>query len=283
MKYMILFKGRELVIATMHGKEQVLKPLLEAALGVQCILPDEFNSDEFGTFSGEVERIVSPLEAAQKKCYAALKKTNTTLAIASEGSFGPHPVIGFVPADEELLLLIDTINNLEIKVKEISTATNFAGKEIFSLQEAKDFAATVLFPSHGLIIKKSKNDLSMLHKGIDNVSTFYDLVSNLLLNNHSIYIETDMRAHYNPSRMLVIDTACKKLITTLQCICKQCGTPGFSIKEFIPGLPCEFCSTPTRSTKSAIYVCEKCAYSEEIIYPNGKQFEDPMYCDRCNP
>ncbi|MFX6226246.1 DUF6671 family protein, partial [Acinetobacter baumannii] len=80
-----------------------------------------------------MERELNPLETARKKCYAAMELTGCNLAIASEGSFGAHPIIGFVPADEELLVLIDRKNNMEIKVKEISTATNFAGKEITNL------------------------------------------------------------------------------------------------------------------------------------------------------
>lgn len=240
------FQNRVLVIATMHGKEQVLKPLLEEALGVTCIIPAEFNSDIFGTFSGEIERELNPLETARKKCYAAMELTGCNLAIASEGSFGAHPIIGFVPADEELLVLIDRKNNMEIKVREISTATNFAGKEITNLQAAYDFAAQVLFPSHSLIIKKAKEDLSILYKGITDINRLKKIVTDLLADNHSIYMETDMRAMYNPSRMKVIEEACKKLITITKSFCKHCGTPGFSVTDSIIGLPCDYCGSPTQ-------------------------------------
>jgi hypothetical protein len=277
------FQNRVLVIATMHGKEQVLKLLLEEALGVTCIIPAEFNSDIFGTFSGEIERELNPLETARKKCYAAMELTGCNLAIASEGSFGAHPIIGFVPADEELLVLIDRKNNMEIKVKEISTATNFAGKEITNLQAAYDFAAQVLFPSHGLIIKKAKEDLSILYKGITDINRLKKIVTDLLADNHSIYMETDMRAMYNPSRMKVIEEACKKLITITKSFCKHCGTPGFSVTDSIIGLPCDYCGSPTRSPKAFVYTCSHCNYTEELLFPNGKETEDPMYCDRCNP
>lgn len=277
------FQQRKLVIATMHGKEQVLQPLLEEALGVQCILPASFNSDIFGTFSGEIEREFDPLETARKKCYAAMKSTGCTLAIASEGSFGAHPIIGFVPADEELLVCIDQENNIEIKVKELSTVTNFAGKEITNFEEAKDFAEKALFPSHGLIIKKGKDDLSILYKGITDNTLFQKIITELLSNNSSIYLETDMRAMYNPSRMKVIEEACKKLIALTKSTCKQCSLPGFSVTDTISGLPCNFCGSPTRSIKAFIYTCYHCNYTEEQLFPNGKKTEDPMYCDRCNP
>ena len=94
-----IFENRSLAVATMHGKEKVIGPVLEDALGVKIVLPSQFNSDQFGTFSGEVERTLSPLEAARKKCLLAAELTGASLVVASEGSFGPHPAIYFVPAD----------------------------------------------------------------------------------------------------------------------------------------------------------------------------------------
>lgn len=277
------FAGRKLVIATMHRKQQVLQPLLEEALGVECILPKIFNSDLLGTFSGEVEREWNPLDVAIKKCEAAMLETNTTLAVASEGSFGPHPYIGFIPADEELLVLVDKQYELIIKVKELSTATNFGGRVIYSKEDALAFAESVLFPSHALIVKKAKNNFTDIYKGIHDRENYLQIVSNFLTENGSAYVETDMRANFNPSRMLVIGEACKKLIAAIKHSCKNCGIPGFSITEVIGGLPCTVCGTPTRSTKAVIYTCEKCNYKEKVDYPNNKITEDPMYCDICNP
>ena len=70
-----LFVGRTLVIATQHQKEKVIAPALEAALGVRCIVPDQFDSDRFGTFSGEIPRIKTPLETARDKCIAAMQQS----------------------------------------------------------------------------------------------------------------------------------------------------------------------------------------------------------------
>lgn len=60
----------------------------------------------------------------------AMELANCDLAVASEGSFGPHPTIYFVHADDEFLLFIDKKNDLEIIVRELSTVTNFNGSEI---------------------------------------------------------------------------------------------------------------------------------------------------------
>jgi len=92
-----------------------------------------------------------------------------------------------------------------------------------------------------------------------------------------------MRAMYNPTRMNVIESATKKLVEKINSLCPNCKTPGFEITDAIKGLPCEHCNFTTRGIKSYIYSCQKCFYKSEKIYPNGKQKEEAMYCDVCNP
>ena len=134
-----MFEGRTLVIATMHKKEQILAPILETGLGVKCILPEHFNSDQWGTFSGEIERSLDPVATAREKCLRAMELSGCDLGIASEGSFGPHPNLFFIHADDEFLLLIDSKNNIEIISRELSTKTNFNAKTIHTEKELLDF------------------------------------------------------------------------------------------------------------------------------------------------
>ena len=47
------FHGRDLLIATMHGKEKVIAPIFEEKLGVRTNTTQELNTDLFGTFCGE--------------------------------------------------------------------------------------------------------------------------------------------------------------------------------------------------------------------------------------
>jgi len=84
-----MFRGRKLLIATRHGKEKVMAPLLRDALGVKCFTSDKVDSDMFGTFTGEVARIGNPVETLRNKCRHFMEKCGADLAIASEGSFGP--------------------------------------------------------------------------------------------------------------------------------------------------------------------------------------------------
>lgn len=278
-----MFKGRNLVIATKHEKERVIAPVLELELGVTCFTTSTLNTDEWGTFSGEVERKDDPIMTARKKCFRAMDLTNCDLAVASEGSFGPHPSLYFVPADDEFLLFIDRKNNLEIVVRELSTETNFNGAEVLSDLQLNDFARKANFPSHGLIMRKSKKDFQDIVKGITIPEQLYLNFGNFLVNFGGAYIETDMRAMYNPTRMKVIGNAAVNLANKINNLCSSCGTPGFGITDAKRGLLCELCNLPTNNVKSHFYTCQKCFYTEEIKFPIGKVAEDPMYCNFCNP
>lgn len=278
-----MFKGRTLLIVTKHGKEKVIAPILEKELAVNCVLTENFDTDIFGTFTGEIDRKDDPVATARNKCILALDLTNYDLAVASEGSFGPHPSMFFVPADDEFLVFIDRKNDLEIIARELSIETNFNGSEIRTQKELDEFAENVKFPSHGLIIRKAKNDFSEIVKGITSKKQLKNSFNHFLSKYGTSFIETDMRAMHNPSRLRVIEKATRQLADRINATCPECKTPGFGVKEVIKGLPCEFCNSPTNSILSYIYSCQRCSFSKEVIHPDGKITEDPMWCDRCNP
>ncbi|MFT6998409.1 MAG: hypothetical protein ACJAQ4_002170 [Cryomorphaceae bacterium] len=278
-----MFKGRSLVIATKHEKEKVIAPPLELALGLVCFIQEGFDTDTLGTFTGEIERELDPISTARQKCLMAMEASNSDLGIASEGSFGPHPSMFFVNADDEFLILIDKKNNLEIIVRELSTETNFNGSEIKNEQELLDFADLVKFPSHGLILRKSKTDKSHIVKGVTNLEDLKRSFHLMIENFNSVYAETDMRAMNNPSRMTVIENAAKKLADKVNSRCPECNTPGFGVTDAKKGLECSLCGSPTNSTLSFIYSCQKCHFKKEEMYPHTKTTEEPMYCDYCNP
>lgn len=278
-----MFRGRNLLIVTKHDKEKVIAPVLEKALGVNCILTDAYDTDELGTFSGERERKEDPITTARKKCLDGMAITHCDLAVASEGSFGPHPNAFFLPADDEFLIFIDKRNGLEIKARELSTETNFNGQEIKTEAELKIFAEKVKFPSHGLILKNQKDQFSDIVKGITNEEQLISTFRRFIALYGKVFAETDMRAMYNPTRMRVIEKAAIKLAQKINNLCPACSTPGFGITEAKPGLPCNTCHFPTRSTLSYLYTCQKCNHQKEEFFPGGKRSEDPMYCDVCNP
>jgi hypothetical protein len=275
----MFFEGRKVIIATRHGKENVIGPALKKAFKM-TYSTTAFDTDLLGTFSGEVERVLTPLEAAREKCRLALdEEVDADLAIASEGSFGPHPSLYFMPSDEEILLLVDRKNDLEIVLKYTSLQTNYGYFSSESEEPLADFLNRVKFPSHALIVKKS----DFIEKGIQSREQLDRAINVCLSLNGQYQLMTDMRAMYNPSRMAVIQETTDKLIQKMQSLCPGCCRPGFGITDALTGLLCSTCTMPTRSVKTVIYSCEGCHYTEKKDFPEGKTEEDPMFCDFCNP
>lgn len=277
------FENRELLIVTKHGKEQVLKPLLEASLGVKCVLNTDFDTDTFGTFSGEIDRKDDSLTTVRKKCLATMLYHNSDLAVASEGSFGPHPSSFFATADDELVIFIDVRNKIEVIGRKVSCDTNFASRELTSLNDLYLFLEQVKFPSHKIILKNPAQKSSEIHKDIATEQEAVLVFNKLLKKYKRVQAETDMRAMNNPTRMNVIKEAAENMIYKLTSLCPRCDFPGFSVSDSVTGLLCRSCNIPTRSILYNVLTCTKCSYEEKKYYPQKKLVEDPMYCDTCNP
>ncbi|MFM2206520.1 MAG: hypothetical protein RL213_495 [Bacteroidota bacterium] len=278
-----IFRGRKLVIATMHRKEDAIAPSFLKMLGVEHTVPTGFDTDELGTFTGERIRTDDPLTAARTKCQMAMDLCGIDLGVASEGSFGPHPYLIFVPADEEILVFKDRKNDIEVVHREISTETNFSGADIKDPGELEAFAAKAGFPEHGLILRNGKELSDVLEKGINSTDRLYEVFHRIRQQFGNVYVETDMRAMFNPTRMKVIERATTGLLEKIVSCCPGCGWPGFTVKEVKEGLPCGDCGSPTRSTLALVSRCNRCNHLEIRMNPHDKSHEDPMYCDHCNP
>jgi hypothetical protein len=278
-----MFEKRKLLIATKHHKESVIAPLFWKEFRNYCFTSDAFDTDSLGTFSGEIDRKEDALTTLREKCIIANKATNCDLVIASEGSFGVHPTLFFAQANEELIMLKDFKNKIEIVAKEISMETNFNGKLITNEADLLEFAEKVNFPSHAIILKSEETNYSKIIKGITDKNILLNSYNELKQEFKSVYAETDMRALFNPTRMKVIEKVTHKLVEKIKSLCPKCDFPGFDIVNAIPGLLCKNCSLPTRSTLSYLYKCEKCCFEKELMYPRGIKFEDPTFCDYCNP
>ena len=130
---------------------------------------------------------------------------------------------------------------------------------------------------------RDRESLLDLHKGIQDIDTAHRLFEQLMQNHGKCYVETDMRAHMNPNRMVVIEKLANKLVDRLNTLCPDCQTPGFGLHSANRGLPCEICGMPTNAILSYTYACVKCNFTDEVKYPKGQRFSDAMHCDYCNP
>ncbi len=274
------FKHRIGILATMHQKETVMLPILEDRLGIKVKVPIDFNTDRFGTFTRDIERTGDQLEAAKHKAEYAMSLTGETLAISSEGIFGPHPFLPWVPYNREIVFLIDRENEFEIFGEASTMDTNYKQMKIEKFQDAQEFCETVGFPEHAVIIGSKDEIIKGIntHEQLEEAANYF-----LKKSNDELFIETDMRALFNPTRMKNIKLATENLISKIYSLCSKCSFPGFEVVERKAGLICSGCGIKTNLIKSEIYKCKKCGEQEERLYPNGKQFADPGNCPLCNP
>ena len=143
------------VITTKHAKSVAIAPAFSEHLGAG-VMEYAVDTDMLGTFSGEIEREGNALECAKKKCEWSLKTLGAKVnyALASEGSFGPHPYIPFLPCDHEILYFIDRERDFHLHLTYMTEKTNYQMKELESFEELQKFAEAALFPSHALILPR---------------------------------------------------------------------------------------------------------------------------------
>lgn len=279
--------GQRAVIATMHGKERVIAPILVHSLGLSLEVPTNFDTDRFGTFTGEIERTGSQLDAARAKIQAAFDHIpDARVAVASEGSFGPDPVIPFLGLGRELVLLVDRESGLELTGHDATLETNYAHTIVHDLAAALAFAERVHFPDHAVIVMGCRGDQPApdiaLHKGIVRTDQLERTVQDVLALAGVAFVETDMRAHLNPTRMRAIGRATADLVRRFQSRCPVCARPGFDVTERVPGLPCEWCGAPTRLVKTEVLSCADCGHHTERPAMDPAT-ADPGQCAFCNP
>jgi hypothetical protein len=279
-----LFEGRRAVLLTKHRKEQVIQPILEKAMGCQIVVEAGFDTDQFGTFTREISRPGSQLDVARLKAEKGMELAGVDLGLASEGSFDAHPLLPFVPWNVELVLLVDKKERLELCGQCANSETNYSHRTIASWPEAEEFARQAGFPEHWLVLRPDNEQHQSVVKGLNTWEHLQDAVRWALATSASAkaFLETDMRAHANPTRMRNIQKAAADLAGRITQHCPACATPGFSVTGVHRGLPCEECGCPTEEVKARVFTCKRCGFSrteeaaESERAPAGR-------CPHCNP
>ncbi|MBY0378454.1 MAG: hypothetical protein K2Q33_07825 [Gammaproteobacteria bacterium] len=282
-----VYAGSCIVLTTKHAKSIAIAPSFWDKLRASVI---EYvaNTDELGTFSGEVARSGNALECVRRKCEWSLERFGNKIefALASEGSFGHHPSIPFLPCDHEMLYFIDCRHDFHLYLSHVSKETNYRMELIDSLENLNEFAKSTLFPSHALILRP--NDRSTKHpifKGINSQAALEEafIECNKLALKGKVWVETDMRAHLNPSRMKVIRELSENFSSRLATPCPSCAVPGWGAIGVEKGLICSGCGEKTILAKHEIYGCGRCVYQEFHKPAHGLEEADPGNCQYCNP
>ncbi len=280
------YLGRKAALATKHQKERVLEPPLRAAVGLTVCVPDDLDTDQLGTFSGEVERPGTPREVALRKARWGMRTADLPLGMASEGSFGPDPRLPFASADFELLAFIDDELGIQVVEQVLSSHTNFGVETGHTLDEVQDFLARAQFPSHGLVVRPNSGlEPGFVFKGITTVDALREAFDRSVAVSADglAHIETDMRAHMNPTRRKVLREAAVKLGRRLATLCPQCRSPGWGRVDVVRGLPCEWCGRETELVRLEVQGCPRCEHRIAAPRRDGLLKAPADNCAWCNP
>lgn len=268
------YAGQRVALATQHGKERALAPPLARRPGL-IVEPVAIDTDVFGTFTGTTPRAGTAAEAALAKARAGMAAAGLPLGLASEGSFGPHPWLPFGAGGVETLAFIDGTRGIELTLSAVSRRTNFAHHDIADGGDIAPFLARIGFPAHALVVKAA--DGAVLASGVQDMAALSALAwpGNRL--------ETDMRAHLNPTRMAAIRSLAGRLAARLASLCPACAAPGWGQIDLLRGLPCSACNQPTQGVLAIIDGCAACGHNETRPRPDGVTAASPASCDWCNP
>ncbi len=275
------YQNRSILLASKHEKEKAIAAPFMARLSCTLRVHD-FDTDQFGTFTGEIARTQSPYETCLLKAKVAAQHFNYAFSMASEGSFGLHPSLPFVPSAHELMVFIDREHDWIIAEQLVSQKTNYAMLTMNQNSEISAFLKQVQFPSHALIIQVSSNN-RVVAKGIKDLDALMHYLALGFKTEKELLLVTDMRAMMNPTRMEVIGELADKLALRINSLCAQCTSPGFGFKATRGTLPCADCGSSTSFYEQEVWGCITCDHQEYKMRKDGLLKADPTFCNECNP
>lgn len=277
----MIYTDKFILLASKHNKEQAIGPIFKQMLLCNLCVA-EIDTDQFGTFTGEVPRALPAYETCVLKATYAAKEKNYTLSIASEGSFGPHPSNPFIPHAHEIMVFVDLENEWIISEQLLTPHTNYKMMTIDKGTLLEPFLKSVLFPSHALTLQ-SADRLDVIAKGIHDPYQLETSLSDGFRKYNQLVIASDMRAMMNPTRMQTIGDLAKKLAMRIKNPCSDCGAPGFGFKSVGGHLPCVRCGADTKMYQYEEWGCIRCDHREQRCRHDQLVVANPAHCDDCNP
>lgn len=278
---MLRYQQQTVLLASKHRKEQAIAAPLKNILHCDLSVKD-FDTDQFGTFTGEIARREGPYETCLAKAREAGERFGYNLVLASEGSFGPHPAFPFMAGAHEIMVFIDQAQDWIITEHLISQNTNYSQLMIHSDSVFDDFLLKIGFPDHAVCVQSVTSN-RIYDKGIQSLPALREALKQGFAEEAELRLLTDMRAMMNPTRMEVLHQLAKKLARRVANACPSCQAPGFGFIETRGQLPCRTCQGPTSMYAQHVWGCIQCEH--EIHYPreDGSIQGDPGYCYFCNP
>ena len=206
----------------MHAKELAVAPPFRRLLDAEIVVASQLDTDELGTFSGEVPRPDALVETCVLKAELAFRSLDVDCAIANEGSYGPIDAVPLVPSGIEIMAFLDRKRGIRI-IETLSThRTNWRLLRFKANDPNIPKAVKAIgFPRYGVFVLCSSDMAHPIKSGLD---TLDDVVS--AMNQEAKRSEdgmavliADMRAHRNPTRMRVLRALSYKLAKRLEHLC----------------------------------------------------------------
>ena len=268
----------------MHGKERAMGRPFRHALGVELVLPSNLNTDSLGTFSGETARPADAASTCRNKAEAGMAITGLPLGLASEGSFGPHPAVPLVAVGHEWMTFVDGAQGLAITEQLLCWRINFSHCLLAPGEDPAAWLQRVGFPTHAVIVRPNGLGAAVA-KGLQSLDQLTAAVQWAAAhsNDGSVLLETDMRAHLNPTRMASLRRLAFRLARRIRSRCPACSAPGWGWMDRISGLPCRWCGAPTPLTQFELHGCAACGHRQHHPRRDGMVTADPGQCPDCNP
>lgn len=266
-----------MAVGTRHGKQDQFGPAFSGVLGAHLVTPADLDTDQFGTFSGDVVRRGTAADAAAAKARLAMEVCGLPLGLASEASYGTLPGSGW-PGHEEIAVFIDAEMGITVVEGLRSMSVPGSSHTVSDSAEVPRYLLAGL-PGQALIVRAEGIEPI---KGISDQVALQSAVASVAARSSDglAIVEPDLRAHHNPTRRAVLITLAERLARRISAECPSCGSPGFGRVDAEYGLPCRFCGTPTPTVKRELHGCPRCSHTTAVPAADGA---DPAFCPACNP
>lgn len=276
-------EGQTAALGTLHGKAALIAPAL-ARVGVDVVV-EPIDTNEFGTFTGDIARPGPPDQVVVSKATAAARSAGIALGVASEGSFFTHPDHPYLTTNLELVALVDRRNGLVVIGRSQQLAP-WAQSMVLGRGELERAVTSFGLPAQAVVLRAvldvgtepgGSEVVADLRTSEQLVAAFHRTV---VAPDGLARVEPDLRADRCPPRHPGIVAAAEDLANRLMRVCDACGSPGVGLDRVERGRPCAWCGGPTLEVSRRVEVCPGCT-CESVSTVGGAA--DPGSCPVCNP
>ena len=278
------YDGKLVGLATIHGKERAIAAPFRRVLGAEIVVAPGIDTDQLGTFSGEIARPASPVEVTDMKARMTFAAMDVDCSLASEGSYGPIFKVPLKAGGMEILTFIDRERGVRVTQTMTTHRTNW--RMLYFREGEDERVARELgllgFPAYGVFVMQNDEWTTV----IKDLASVADVVATV--NRHArlsadgqALVIPDMRAHRNPLRMQVIRATAWRLARRLTHFCPKCHAPGFGHISSRRGLPCEACAEPTHWIHFEIDGCSACGHAAARPRKDGRHTASKFSCQQC--